>query len=312
MRRHILTATAAAAILALSACGGGDTATSAAETEAAAENGAETTEVPTGGYDWTTIETVDEIAAMVPEDVAADGLLTNGLNASYAPAEFMAEDGTTMIGFDIDIVNAVARVMGLEAEFIQAEFASIIPAIGTKYEVGFSEFSIRPDRMEQVNMITYHETGSSWSVAAGNPSGFDPESPCGYSVGVQTGTIQDDAVTAWVERCEEEGSTLEVIRYAQQSAVTTNLIGGKFDAMYTDTSVAGYATIMTEGQTEIVGEPYDVAPVGAVTSKDAPELTAALQAALQYLMDEGILADIFASWGIEDGMLTEAVLNPSM
>ena len=51
-------------------------------------------------------------------------------------------------------------------------------------------------------------------------------------------------------------------------------------------------------------------PIGIVLAKDDAEFSAATVAALQYLMDEGLLADIFKAWGIEDNVSTEALVNP--
>lgn len=257
------------------------------------------------GYDVSGLEKNDEIAAMVPEAVAADGKLTVGVEVTYAPAEFFYTDGTTPIGYDVDMMKALAKVMGLELDLAQSEFAAILPGIPAKYELGISSFSITAERQENFNMIQYFEAGSSWSVAEGNPTGFDPADICGANVGVQTGTIQDDYIKAEAENCD-----ISVQRFDQQSAVTTALTGGKIDAMMTDSSVGAYAVEQSGGKLEQAGEATDLAPVGVVVAKDDEAMTEATQAALQYLMDEGVLADIFAEWGITHDVATGAVLNP--
>ena len=92
--------------------------------------------------------------------------------------------------------------------------------------------------------------------------------------------------------------------------MTTAVVGGKLDAMYADSSVADFAVAQTSGQLETIGEPTGVVPIGIVLAKDDAEFSAATVAALQYLMDEGLLADIFKAWGIEDNVSTEALVNP--
>ena len=89
-------------------------------------------------------------------------------------------------------------------------------------------------------------------------------------------------------------------------------MGGTIDAVYSDSTVAGYAVAQTGGAVETVGEVEDALPQAIVVSKDDPELTAAVQAAAQYLMDEGVWQDILASWGVEDAALTTAELNPTV
>lgn len=298
MRRNMLIAAGTVLALTLAACGG-DT------KEADSTDKAATDVLAT---DISHIKEDADIAALVPESVKKDGKLTIGDNIYYAPAEFYAADGKTAQGYDIDMAKALAKVMGLEADIQQSEFAAIIPAIGSKYEVGIANFSITAERQKTVNMIQYFEVGSSWSVGEDNPKDFDPASPCGFTIGVQTGTVQDEAIEAINATCDEK---IEIQRYKEQSAVTTALAGGKLDAMYTDSSVADYAARITDGSTEKVGTTEDVAGVGIVVSKEDAALTEAIQKALQKLIDDGDLKKIFDTWGIAEGVASEALLNPA-
>lgn len=260
------------------------------------------------GFDTSGIEKVDEIAALVPDSVSADGKLTIGTNIYYAPAEFYDTDGKTPIGYDIDLMKALAAVMGLEPDIQQAEFAAIMPGIPVKFDMGIANISITPERQENFNMISYFETGSSWTVTKDNPSKFDPADICGTTVGVQIGTVQDDELAAMdFSSCDKAP---DIQRYNEQSAVTTAVVGGKLDAMYADSSVADYAVAQTSGQLETIGEPTGLVPIGIVVSRDDEQFTEATVAALQHLMDAGYLADIFSAWGIEHNVGTEALVNP--
>lgn len=263
-------------------------------------------------FDPSTVEVDDEIAAMLPKEVADKGTLSVGSDTAYAPAEFIDVDGTTPVGFDIDMVTAVAAVLGLEADVQTAAFDGIIPAIGTKYDLGVSAFTITDDRTAEANMISYAVAGSQFGVAADNPEGFDPENLCGATIGVQTSTIQDEELTEATTTCEDEGEdAIDVVRYESQADVTTNLVGGKLQAMYADSPITAYAVEQTSGEVETVGEIRDAAPYGIVVAQDDDELTEAVQAAVQKLIDDGTLEQVFASWGSEDVVVDEAELNPA-
>lgn len=291
-----LAALALTATLALGACSNSDSADSTSGSASTPQ-----------GFDTSSIKKVDEIAALVPESIKADGKLTQGVNIYYAPAEFYAEDGKTPIGYDMDLAKALANVMGLELDVQNAEFASILPGLPGKYEIGIANFTVNEERMQNFDMIPYFETGSSWTVRASG-SDFDPSNICGSTVGVQTGTLQDEVLATKKEEC---GGDLEVQRYDEQSAVTTALVGSKLDAMYTDSSVSDYAIKQTDGQLKAAGEVTDLAPIATVTEKGS-DFTKATQAALQYLIDEGYLAKIFNAWGITDHIATRAEINPSL
>jgi polar amino acid transport system substrate-binding protein len=69
--------------------------------------------------------------------------------------------------------------------------------------------------------------------------------------------------------------------------------------------------VQTQGKVEQLGEVSDAAPQGIAVSKDDPELTAALQAAMQHLIDEGVWQDILDTWGVA-GAVETAELNPAV
>ncbi|MFH5823343.1 ABC transporter substrate-binding protein [Georgenia sp. AZ-5] len=300
-RLPALAALAAGAVV-LTAC------TNAVETGALPESDGASAEA---GYDVSGIERVDEIAAMLPADF--DGTLTVGSNLQYAPAEFLGgSDGQTPTGYDVDLAKALGQVLGAEVEVQHAEFASIIPAIGTRYDAGIASFSITPERQSEVDMVSYIAAGSTFSVQKGNPEGLDPADLCGTTMGVQTGTIQDEGAETLSAECAAGGAEpIEVLRYDSQADVTTNLVGGKIDVMYADSPVGQYAEVQTGGQVEQLGDVTDAAPQGIAVSKDDPELTAALQTAMQHLMDEGVWEDILATWNVT-GALPTAELNPAV
>ncbi|PZR52906.1 ABC transporter substrate-binding protein [Xylanimonas oleitrophica] len=295
----------AAATLVLGAC-------TTASQDAGSGGAASGSPAPTQGYDVSGITADETVAALVPAEVAETGTLAVGSNLEYAPAEFVAADGRTPVGFDIDIIHAVAQTMGLEAQVQSAGFDSIIPAIGSLYDVGISAFTITPERLETVTMISYFSAGSQLAVAQGNPSDVDPADLCGVVVGVQTGTIQQDELATMTTECTEAGKpAIDVRPYASQADVTTNLAGGNLEAMYADSPIVGYAVEQTDGAVEAIGEIVDAAPYGIVVAKDQPELAQAVQAALQKLMDDGTLKDIAGAWGNEDGALTQAQIDPT-
>lgn len=307
MRRFL--AVGLLATLTLSACGqAGDTPQEPGSgTESSASAPTDSTDRT---FDVSGVTKVDDIAALLPEEVASKGTLIVGASTDYAPAEFRADDLKTAIGYDVDLSKALGNVLGLEAEVQDAEFASLIPAIGSKFDVGISSFTIRPDRLEAVNMISYINVGSSYAVKAGNPDVFDPEDVCGKSIAVQTGTDQETALGDFSTACTDAGDdAIDILSYARQSDATTNVVGGKAAAFYADSPVAGYASALTGGQLEVVGGVRDSAPQGIVVAKDDAALTDAMQQAMQHLMDDGTWEAILDAWGVE-GALTTAELNP--
>jgi polar amino acid transport system substrate-binding protein len=298
---------AVAAVLSLAACSSGSTPGSGATTGA---TGSAT-------FDPTTVAKDDSIAALLPDKVKSAGKLVVGSDTTYAPAEYLAEDGTTPVGYDVDLAKAIAAVLGLHADVQSAAFTSIIPAMGSKYDVGISSFTITAEREGQVNMVEYFNAGEAFAVAKGNPAGIPtadaPNNVCGKIVGVQTGTVEDDELTnAVTKACTDAGKAAPTpLRYPAQSDVTTALVGGKADVMFADSPIIAYAITQTGGKLEQLGDVFESAPQGIVVAKSDQALTTAIQKAVQKLIDDGTYGKILTAWGNNTGAVKTADVNPS-
>mgnify|MGYP000494664912 FL=1 len=262
------------------------------------------------GYDVSGVKKDDAIAKMLPDYVTKDGKLTIGMDTSYAPAEFLAADGKTPVGFDVDIAKALAGVFGLEADPETANFDSIIPAVGAKYDIGISSFTVTKERLEAVDFVSHFNAGSAWAVKKGNPNKVDTSDLCGKKVAVQTATMQETEANKIAKQCEADGKDkLEVISSKLQTDVTTNVVTGKADVFYADSPVAGYAIAQTDGQLEMLGKVEGVAPEGIVIKKGDSQMDEAVQKAVQKLIDDGTYLKILKYWGVEDGAIETAEIN---
>ncbi len=305
LRKLAVFAISAAMIVSLGACGTSEKSDSTASGDS--ESSSNTT-----GYDVSGVTKDDDIAAMLPESVTKDGKLTVGMDTSYAPAEFLAEDGKTPIGFDVDIAKALANMFGLEAVPQTSNFDSIIPSIGTKYDIGISSFTITPERMEAVDFVSMFKAGSTWVVKKGNPNKVDTSDLCGLKIAVQTGTTQEEEVNAAAKQCKADGkSEVQILSNKLQTDVTTNVATGKADVFYADSPVAGYAIAQTEDTLEALGEDVGVTKEAVAIKKGDSDTAKAVQAALQKLMDDGTYMKILKHWGVENGSIDKAEINPT-
>jgi polar amino acid transport system substrate-binding protein len=255
----------------------------------------------------------DALAAKVPAEIKSDGKVLIGTDASYAPNEFLDTDGKTVIGWDVDLFNAVAAKLGLETEWQSATFDAIIPGVQSgKYEMGISSFTINDERKEQVNMVSYFSAGTQWGTKTGNPAGVQPDDACGKKVAVQTNTVQDtEDLPKRQEACKSAGKpAITVDRYQRQDQATAAVVSGKDDAMLADSPVLAYAVKQTNGQLELLGDIYDAAPYGYVIKKDQTEFAQAVADAVSALISDGTYKTALEKWGVEAGAITDPAVNP--
>ncbi len=252
------------------------------------------------------------LAAKVPQKIKDAGKIVVGSDASYAPNEFLADDGKTVQGMDVDLFTAVAAKLGLKAEFQNAGFDTIILGVTSgKYDVGVSSFTINDERKKSVNMVSYFNAGTQWAVKSGNPKKVDPDNACGLNIGVQKGTVQIDDLTARSKKCTDAGKpAIKQIIDADQSKVTASVISGKSDAMLADSPVGLYAVKQTNGQLEALGDIYDAAPYGFVVPKDQTDFAQAIADALKAMAADGSYKAALDKWGNDTGSISDFAVNP--
>ena len=299
----------AAMLVAFAGCGTSDQSASGSS-DAASGSGSSSSKSSTEAFDVSGIQKDDAIAALLPSSVTSDGKLLVGTDTSYAPAEFLAEDGKTPVGYDVDLTKALGKIFGLETENQTSTFDSIIPSVGSKYDLGISSFTITPERAEAVDFVSYYKAGSTWAVKKGNPEKFDSANLCGLKIAVQTGTTQEEEVNADNEKCPAD-KKIEVLSSKLQTDVTTNVVTGKAVAFYADSPVAGYAISQTDGQLESFGEDVGVAKQGVAIKKGDTATAEAVQKAIQKLMDDGTYAKLLDHWGVKSGAIDKAEINPT-
>ena len=251
---------------------------------------------------------VDDIAATVPEAIKSSGKLIVGTDPTYPPNEFKDESGA-VIGFDVDLMNAIAATLGLTTEYRPSSFDKIIPAVqGGTFNVGMSSFTDSKEREQQVDFVTYFSAGSLWAVKAG--ANVDPNDACGKKVAAQATTVQEtDELPAKSKACTDAGKpAIDIVKFDGQPDATNAVVLGQADAMSADSPVTLYAIKQSGGKLAQACEVFDSAPYGWAIQKGSP-LGQSLQQALQHLIDSGEYKSIATNWNVETGIIDKPVIN---
>lgn len=253
---------------------------------------------------------VESIANTVPEAIKSSGKLIVGVNLPYAPNEYKDSSTGKIVGFDVDLMNAIAQTLGLTVDYREeSDFSKIIPAIqaGT-YNVGMSSFTDSKQREQQVDFVTYFSAGSLWAQRAGGQ--IDPNNACGKKVAVESTTVQDtEELPAKSKTCTDAGKPpIDVVKFDNQDQAANAVVVGQADAMSADSPVTLWAIKQTGGKLVQAGEVFNSSPYGWPVKKGSPLAQSLLQA-LQHLIDNGTYKQIATSWGVQAGMIDKPVVN---
>lgn len=250
----------------------------------------------------------DSIAAMLPAKIKKSGVLEVGMANNYPPNEYKDANGNPT-GWSVDLTNAIGKVLGLKINFNIETFDNILPKLkGGNLDMGMSSFTDTLEREKQVDFVDYFSAGIQWASPKGKT--VDPDNACGLKVAVQATTYEDSTeLPAKSKACTDAGkAAIQIFKYDAQDSATTALTLGQVDAMSADSPVTLYAIKQTGDKLQPAGDAFEAAPYGIPVAKDS-KLTAALQKALQSMVDDGSYTKLLSKWGVESGGLKTITIN---
>jgi polar amino acid transport system substrate-binding protein len=251
------------------------------------------------------------IAATVPAAVHSAGTLTVAMDATYPPNEFIAPDGSTIVGMDADLTNAITQTLGLKVKMVNATFDTIIPGIVSgKYGMGASSFTDTKARQGQVDFVDYFSAGESFYVKTGSSLNFtDITVICGHSIAVESGTTEETDAKSQAAKCVAAGQPkANVLVFSTQTEANVAVSSGRADAGFADSPVAAYIVATSNGVFQNSGPPLAVAPYGLALPK-GNGMSAPVAAAVNLLISNGIYHQILVKWGVQAGAVTTATVN---
>jgi polar amino acid transport system substrate-binding protein len=248
------------------------------------------------------------IAATVPATIKAKGTLNVATEAQYAPNEFLASDGHTIIGMDADLIKAVTATMGLKASLINTTFEAIIPGLAAgRYDLGVSSFTDTKEREKTVDFVTYFKAGISfYAKASSNPGVKTVADLCGKTVAVEKGTTELEEATKQSAKCTKEGKkAVNVLSFPGQNPVTLAVASGRAELAMADSPVVAYQLKVNGSQFKLIGESYGFAPYGIAIPKTSG-LQGPILASVKKLIADGTYTKILEKWGVQSGAITES------
>jgi ABC-type amino acid transport substrate-binding protein len=238
---------------------------------------------------WVIYLPSNEEATAFLGQVTGIGVIKIGTNAEYPPFESVDESGN-IIGFDVDLMDAMAKAAGFEVEYVNTRWDGIFVALASgEFDAVISAATITEERAQTVDFSdSYFNAGQMIAVKEGSdikvPADLD-----GKRVGVQLGTTGDIWTT--------ENTQAEVVRYDEITLAFQALAQGDVDAVVNDgPTSAEIARANPEMGVVLVGEPFTDELYGVAVRKDRPEVLAAINKGLAAVKASGEYDTIYNTW----------------
>ena len=219
-------------------------------------------------------------------EVKEAGKLTVATSPDFPPFESL--EGDKVVGIEVDILNLIAKELGVELEIIQMDFDSVLLGVqSAKYDCGMSGITANEDRKQNMLFTTPYYNAAQVIVVKEGSAIAGKADLTGKKVSVQTGTTAD-------EGCKAEG--LNVSAFAANADAKAALTTGKVDAWVVDNLTA--AQMVEEGDgLVILSEKMTDEPYAFAFAFGSEDLVAEIDKALKTLIDNGTVESIFAQYG---------------
>ena len=220
------------------------------------------------------------------KDVQKAGKLTIATSPDFPPFESL--EGGEVVGIEVDIMELICAELGVEAEFVQMDFDSVLIGIqAAKYDCAMSGITVTAERQKNMLFTDPYYNAAQVIVVAEGSAIQGKADLAGKVASVQTGTTAESG-------CQDEG--IEVQAFAANADAKAALTTGKVDAWVVDNLTAMQMVEEGDGLV-ILEEKMTEEPYAFAFAMGSEDLVAAINEALVKLINDGTVESIFDSYG---------------
>ena len=168
--------------------------------------------------------------------------------ASYPPFESI-DANNKIVGFDVDLANALCKEIDATCTFTNQAFDSLIPSLKfRRFDAAIAAMDVTEERAKQVDFSNiYYENSAVFVAAQGKFA--DAAQLTGKNIGVQNGTSHQSYLLEQLK-----GKEIKAVPYASYQNALMDLTSGRVDAVFADTAVAA-EWLKSHAGYQMVGQP---------------------------------------------------------
>ncbi len=228
------------------------------------------------------------------EEIKSRGVLLWGSDSEGgAPYVFPdPKDPSRLIGFELDIAEAVAKELGVRAQLVQTAWDSLIPALERgDYDLAMNGLEIIPERQKRVLFTRpYYVFTLQLMVRNEEQSIKSIRDLPGKKVGTLAGAVAHDML--------KQIGNVDVRSYSAAWPYE-DLALGRLDAVFLDTPITVYYG-KPDTRLKYAGPPEGEGLYGIAIRKQDRDLKEVVDAVLERLLRTGELKRIYVKWGLWD------------
>ena len=220
-------------------------------------------------------------------------ILRMGTSADYYPFQFIeiVDGEDVIVGFDIDIANYIADALGMELVIYDMDFNTLITALRSdRVDMVLASMSPTEERAEVVDFSNVYYQSNPGLVLASSPL-TSLEDLNGLTIGVQTGTLQEDIANGLIE----DGMDIEPLVMDRIPDLVQQLLVGRVDAIIVNLLTAEGHAEAHEGL-YVVDVIPPVALGAAIAFPQGSDLVEQVNEILAEMEENGTMAALVEQW----------------
>jgi polar amino acid transport system substrate-binding protein len=236
---------------------------------------------------------------MLPASIRASGVITAGTSADYPPYEYLASNGTTILGADPDLAAAVGKLLGVRFQFINVPFSSAFTGLQAgRYDIIWSDAGDYKVREKTFEILDYNKTGQNFLFRADGPHINTLLQACGLTIAVDQGSASIGFVQGVSKKCTAaHHAAIRLLTFPSQNAAVLAVQSGRADATSNDFETNGFVAVRSGGKL-LSGGPDYVSGVDGIDFLKGSPLLQPIRDALNELRANGTYQAIYSKWGI--------------
>lgn len=225
--------------------------------------------------------------------VIKSGKLRVAVDTTYPPMEFQADDGK-VIGLDVDLARAIAKILKVDVDFIVMPWDGILAGLqSNRYDIIMSSMNITDERKQQVNFVPYIMMGQVFVIKKSAKPLKNEKELAGKVIAVQADTTSFTAV----EGFQKSGIAIKEIKAFKGATETFSALkSNQAEVIVIDEAVGLYYAGLDQKIFQVSGEALKPEPIGIAVKKTDTKLLKALESAVKTIKDNGTFAQIYKQW----------------
>lgn len=242
-------------------------------------------------------------------DIKTAGTIRFGTEMHYAPFDVLVNG--EYAGFDRDLADAVAKEIGVKAEYQDLPWDSVLPGLDVgKFDFVSAPVTITAERMKRF-AFTYPIADATLSFVkrAGDDSISKPEDVAGKTVGSQKGSAELEGAKAFAAGLKD----VKFSEYGSFDEAYADLAAGRVDAVANGAPLNSYLVVLRKETFATVAPTFGAKSYYAWVGRAGPDsaaLVAEINRILAEMQDDGRLAEIQRKWLGAAGPLPKEVPLP--